>query len=521
MTLAGQFAAFGRVFESSEPITTAAQVAQEKHAEKVVEWLDLTTRLVEAPRSMAKEVQFALSDALVSTRALYAQGDDISAWLGQCRIAKAAEKFTPGPIAAHHLAAASRMSAYLFLLEDADKYLARMYRQMTRPEPSIASQYWSLKGLILNMRHRFADAIPNFQLALEYLQQTSPRDAKYWLNNNRDDVIANRMLHIADCWMNIGWESSGPERLDCAGNARRLIERAARLPKYAVEQYLVGLNTIELNILEEHYEEARKGIDFLLNHNTNSQKAAVLRPAVYFMLSRLADIEDDHNTMIGHLSRALAESMLFPNALQERTIIEGALDLMRKHSLARDRLAPLMDAMVVMLEAKDWYTGRDHSKSVVQFTLTLWDNWEGRIDEPGLREDLYWAGYLHDIGKLRLPRSLLNKIAPLCDIEWQMIRQHPSHGKDILETFGVPRIAQLVSEHHQNADGTGYPGHEPASPMGLCITISDILEAATNSNRKYKKPKTIRQALGELRACGYNRYPQSLIETAERMLAHD
>ncbi len=518
MTLAGQFAAFGRVFESSEPITTATQKAQEIHAGKVVEWLDLTTRLMEAPRTMAKEVQFALSDALVSTRALYAQGDDISAWLGQCRIAKAAEKVAPGSIAAQHLAAAARMSAYLYRLDDAEKYLRRMYRQMTRPEPPIATQYWSLKGLLLNMNRRFKDAIPNFQLALEYLQQTSPREAKYWLSNNREDVIANRMLHIADCWLNLGWDAVGDERLECAAQARRIIERAVKLPKLAVEQYLAGLNVVELNILEGRFDEARQGIDYLLHHQTNSQKAAVLRPAAYFMLARLADIEDDHNAMIGHLSRALAESMVFPNALQELTIVEGAIELMKRHSSDRQRLAPLMEAMVVMLEAKDWYTGRDHSKSVVRYTLTLWDNWHGRVDDPGIRDDLYWAGYLHDIGKLRLPRSLLNKIAPLCDTEWTMIRQHPTHGKDILETFGVPRIAQWVSEHHQNASGTGYPGSDPASPMGLCITISDILEAATNSNRKYKKPKTIPQALSELKASGDHRYPQSLIETAERML---
>jgi len=149
--------------------------------------------------------------------------------------------------------------------------------------------------------------------------------------------------------------------------------------------------------------------------------------------------------------------------------------------------------------------------------MRLWEIWKKEPPNQNMEKDFYWAAYLHDIGKLRLPRSLLNKIAPLSDEEWSLIRMHPTYGQDILDTFGLPQIALWVNDHHQDQNGTGYPGSKPASPVGLCIAIADYLEASTSPNRKYKKPKSFTESVKELQRFGLGRYPDELIDAVQHL----
>lgn len=72
---------------------------------------------------------------------------------------------------------------------------------------------------------------------------------------------------------------------------------------------------------------------------------------------------------------------------------------------------------------------------------------------------LQLIGYLHDIGKLNIPLSILNKYAPLTDFEWNIIKKHAIFGYNILEPIIEQKeILYAVRYHHENIDGTGYEG---------------------------------------------------------------
>lgn len=523
ITLINEFERFIRVFENTPPLLTASDTIQQVHAQKIQKWLELVNGLEASVKTATSETSLLLTRAIESARGLFIRGDDISAWLGQRQIVRVAELVTPGIVAGYQLSVAARFSAYLFFHDDATEYLERMREHVDEDTHHLVHIYWELKGLILSLQRNWYEALPCYQLSLEHLEQSTPHELAQWSKIDRETLLADRLIHIADCWIRLGWHSEGSERNIYIRKAENTLERAKTLRCRRVEKYLIRVNEIEILLLKDELENAKQQIDGLMDWDAiSSERVATLFPLAYCLRARIADIEGEQTAMLSFLSQSLAESNLFHHVLQEFQIIDFSLELIQKHAIERRKMEPLFRAMVMMLEAKDWYTGRGHSMAVANLTTVIYSAWQNDTLTPDQREELYWAAYLHDIGKLRLPRSLLNKIAPLGDTEFHLLRKHPVFSSEILHSMGNDRIARLVIEHHQDALGKGYPGKEPASPMGLCIALADILEASTSTRRKYKTPKTVSQVLKELENMGEGRYPQSLLATVDRICAvHD
>jgi putative nucleotidyltransferase with HDIG domain len=104
--------------------------------------------------------------------------------------------------------------------------------------------------------------------------------------------------------------------------------------------------------------------------------------------------------------------------------------------------------------------------------------------------DVGRGALLHDIGKSRVPERILDKPGPLDAEEWRVMRTHPRVGYDIIvSTLGsVPSYAHIVLEHHERADGSGYPAGRLGPTIGLdsqVVAIADVFDALT-SDRPYK-----------------------------------
>lgn len=146
----------------------------------------------------------------------------------------------------------------------------------------------------------------------------------------------------------------------------------------------------------------------------------------------------------------------------------------------------LVAGIVAALEAKDRFTA-DHS-------LRVSDMSEWICEQLGLTneqtETIHMAAHVHDIGKIGVPDTVLAKPGALDDEEWQMIRQHPLAGAEILRKYdGLSDIANIVLHHHERWDGKGYPdglkGHD--IPFGSrVIAICDSIDAMM-SQRPYRK----------------------------------
>ncbi len=165
------------------------------------------------------------------------------------------------------------------------------------------------------------------------------------------------------------------------------------------------------------------------------------------------------------------------------------------------RLKKTMDAaietMSKIIEAKDPYTS-GHQNRVCQLAVPL-------AQELGLPEDkiegIRIASLIHDIGKIGLPTEILSKPSKLTDIEFSLIKGHSQIGYDILKSIDFPYpIAQIVLQHHERLNGSGYPNNLKGDEILLeakIIGIADVVEAMS-SHRPYRPALGINKALEEI-----------------------
>ena len=126
---------------------------------------------------------------------------------------------------------------------------------------------------------------------------------------------------------------------------------------------------------------------------------------------------------------------------------------------------------------------------------------KGGYDEA-FQERVYYAGLVHDLGKITIPSAILSKPGKLTDIEFSLIRNHALYGWDILSSVDLPwPLADIVVQHHERLDGSGYPKGLREDAIGRearFLSVADVVEAMT-SHRPYRPGLGIGAALDEIR----------------------
>jgi energy-coupling factor transport system substrate-specific component len=151
------------------------------------------------------------------------------------------------------------------------------------------------------------------------------------------------------------------------------------------------------------------------------------------------------------------------------------------------------------IDAKDEYTN-GHSRRVAQYALEI-----GRMEglNPEEQRELYYAGLLHDIGKIAIPDNILNKPSKLTDEEYSIIKSHTCRGADILAQMKNQRLADGAHFHHERFDGKGYPDHlsgEKIPMYGRMIGVADVVDAMY-SRRVYKPSINMDVVIEEIKRC--------------------
>ena len=151
-----------------------------------------------------------------------------------------------------------------------------------------------------------------------------------------------------------------------------------------------------------------------------------------------------------------------------------------------------------VVEADDAYTG-SHSRDVVELTLAV-------ADEMGLstrdRRDAEFAALLHDVGKVRTPKEIINKPGALTDEEREIIKQHTIEGERMLEKVGglLGEIGHIVRSCHERHDGQGYPDGLAGDEIPLIARIVSCCDAfnAMTTDRPYRAALSLVEAQAEL-----------------------
>jgi len=130
------------------------------------------------------------------------------------------------------------------------------------------------------------------------------------------------------------------------------------------------------------------------------------------------------------------------------------------------------------------------------------------------------AALLHDIGKLSIPAEILSKPTKLTDAEFNIIKTHPQTGYDILKDIDFPwPIAEIVLQHHERLNGSGYPGGlkgDEILPAARILAVADVLEAMS-SHRPYRPALGLAPALSEIESNRGILYDPEVVNTCIRL----
>ena len=183
-------------------------------------------------------------------------------------------------------------------------------------------------------------------------------------------------------------------------------------------------------------------------------------------------------------------------------------------------------ALAAAIDAKDHYT-HGHTTRVTNICLAiarkLIQKNKTIFDEKFL-ENLHIASLLHDIGKIGIPESILNKAGPLNDEERRLMQEHPSVGLTILEPIKELQDAILgVKYHHERYDGTGYPERLKGKQIPLIasiIAVSDAFDAMT-TDRPYRKRLSNEETMEEVKRQSGKQFDPQVVDALVELYQED
>ncbi|HET7833259.1 MAG TPA: HD domain-containing phosphohydrolase [Gallionella sp.] len=181
----------------------------------------------------------------------------------------------------------------------------------------------------------------------------------------------------------------------------------------------------------------------------------------------------------------------------EDLVVERTSELRASEKKVRASLIDSVTALAATVEMRDPYTA-GHQRRVAQLAVAIAEELQLPAEQV---EGIRLASVVHDIGKIRVPAEVLSKSVPLTPLEFSFIREHPQNGYDILKSIDFPwPIAQIVLQHHERLDGSGYPNALKGDQILLearIIAVADVVEAMM-SHRPYRPALGLDAALEEI-----------------------
>ncbi|MDU4861403.1 MAG: diguanylate cyclase [Terrisporobacter othiniensis] len=217
----------------------------------------------------------------------------------------------------------------------------------------------------------------------------------------------------------------------------------------------------------------------------------------------------------------LADNALYRAKSFDKNRVERYYNILDEIDSSIDKKALESIANILnKINKKDKYT-YGHSERVVIYAKKF----ATYLDmEEKSKKDLLLAAYLHDIGKLEISKELLNKREKLSQSEFNILRQHPTLGADLvsnIEAFNA--VVPVIKYHHEKYDGSGYPNNIKGNEipyLARVLTIIDSFDAMT-SKRPYNVRKDYNQAIIELKKCAGTHFDVELVSKFIDMLQSD
>ncbi len=201
--------------------------------------------------------------------------------------------------------------------------------------------------------------------------------------------------------------------------------------------------------------------------------------------------------------------------ITQRKITEEKLN--ESYQKLRKTLNDIINTLASIIETRDPYTS-GHQKRVASLATSI-------AREMGLDNDkiecIKIASLIHDIGKINLPTSILTRPGRLSEIEYDMIKTHAQLGHDMISRVEFPwPIADIILQHHERMDGSGYPGGLKSKhivPEAKILAVADVVEAMA-SHRPYRPSLGINKALEEINGSRGKLYDPEVVDACTRLI---
>lgn len=220
--------------------------------------------------------------------------------------------------------------------------------------------------------------------------------------------------------------------------------------------------------------------------------------------------DDSERDLIERADNALYKAKMFKkNRVEVYTSVFDRFEDLEK--ITDNEKIISIRTLLSVINSRDRYT-YNHTDRVVHYC----DIFASRI---GLSEHeksvLLQAAYLHDIGKINISKEVLITEKRLTDEQWEEIRKHPRDGAEIISKIkNMDQVAEIVLQHHERYDGTGYPqgiGGESINKLSKMLSLADSFDAMT-AKRPYQKVRTFEDAFEEIRRCKGSQFDPELAE---------
>jgi HD-GYP domain-containing protein (c-di-GMP phosphodiesterase class II) len=164
-----------------------------------------------------------------------------------------------------------------------------------------------------------------------------------------------------------------------------------------------------------------------------------------------------------------------------------------------------------VVEADDSYTG-EHCRSVVQLVMQVG---ERLALSPEQLRNLEFGALLHDVGKIAIPKEIINKPGRLGADEWLLVKTHTTEGQALLDRVGgfMSDVGRIVRSHHERWDGAGYPDGLAGDAIPLEARIITVCDSwnAMRTDRPYRRALPEREAVDELVACSGSQFDPEIV----------
>lgn len=226
-------------------------------------------------------------------------------------------------------------------------------------------------------------------------------------------------------------------------------------------------------------------------------------------MSIYPSISSNKEDLISHANTALYQAK---NMGEDKVnLYQDIMMLLHKNVKSDQQMLGMLKGMLSTINAKDKYTF-GHCERVSSYAVMVGEAMG--LDKKEIQTLLH-AGLLHDIGKIELPKSVLNKTACLSEEEIKSVNEHPIHSAHILEPLSnTGNLIDYVIHHHERYDGKGYPDGLKGEEISIGARILCVVDCfdAMVSERPYRRSMTIEEAIIELKRCSGSQFDPKIVQ---------